>query len=118
MSSVTWFLIGLGTGFVLNTLVALRFSWRFVVRLRQADHLETLAETLEKRRAARDFGRQDQVRPDAGLAGNETNLFPARPGRQVLNRLAEKLPKGVDTQPDSTILTESGSNHDQQIAKG
>lgn len=108
MNSVGWFVTGLTTGFILSSVVAFRFSWRLVQRLRYVDGLESLAQKLEKRRAAIDSKREDEIRPEAGPPGQEKNLFPVRPGRQVLNRLAErnteKLPKEVDTDQDSTII--------------
>lgn len=83
------------------------------MRLQSCKEMTSYAEKLEKQRVARDSKRQDEIPPGAGPSGFERNLFPVKPGRQVLNRLAErnaeKSSKGVDTSQDSTTIKESGS---------
>lgn len=117
MDLIAIFSLGFILGLLLSSLAALSISRRLFNRLKNNFHLEEISDDLERRRAARDFGRTERIQQGAGPAGIETNLFPARPGRAVLNRLSEKratkLPKGVDTDQDSTTLMESGSNTDQ-----
>ncbi len=107
------FVFGFICGQTLTIVAALCFSRRVISRWKHSLELEVLSDNLEKRRAAHDLGRDEAIRPGAGVPGQEANLFPVRPGKLVLNRLQEKRvkrAKDVDTQQDSAMINESGSN--------
>jgi hypothetical protein len=78
-----------------------RITNRVLQRMTRIVTVEAITRQLERAREAHDFGRDEETRPDAGLPGDQSNLFPVHPGRMTLAHLSqEKLPKGVDLNQD------------------
>lgn len=103
-------------GFAIGIFGAPFFSvwvmWRMSRRLARHQELERIADDLEKRRAARDSGRESEIREDAGPAGSQSNLFAIHPGKLELNRRKEKremLANDLAPWQNSGTLNESGS---------
>lgn len=116
MNEIACFTLGFGFGILLSPILGLLVFSRLSQRRTRLVEIESVADDLEKRRAARDSGRAEQLRPDAGPEALESNLFAIRPGKLELNRRQEKrrmLAERLAMRQDSRSMGESGSDSDQ-----
>jgi hypothetical protein len=93
----TQLVIGFVGGLSIAPVLAWRISRRVIVRFSNNLQTEAIARRLENARAAHDFGRDEESRSGAGPSGDQSSLFPARPGKMTLAHISEEnAAKGVD----------------------
>lgn len=78
MNQMAWFALGFGIGTIPAGFVMFRVSVRVLARRAKLLDNEEVQQAVEKRRAAMESGRDEEVRPDAGPAAKIGNLFQLR----------------------------------------
>ena len=83
MNELAWFATGFGTGAITAGGLVFRASLRVLSRRDRLMSEEAATVERERLRAARDSGRTEQVRPEAGEAAKLGNLFQIRPKKRA-----------------------------------
>ena len=108
MIEIGYLAASFSAGVVVTSTFLIGVHRRLVARVLRHDRMENVADNLEKRRMATDFGIDEMPRRGSGPDADESNLFEVRPGAMHLAHLAtkrgKKLPNEVDPQQNPTTL--------------